>query len=129
MNKTRKARIRALDAKAKARELEQAKQQFQKLSTMVGGFARSSTVRLPKPVPHIRDSDIANARTQATIVKTVNKMQEPKYSPEMQARENKAKAQYELMKMRTAPVANKGGYQYLTDLDIQDLQSGGTRRR
>lgn len=129
MNKNRKARIRELDAKARERELHQSMLQFQKLSTMVGGFSRGGTVKVSKPVPHIRDSDIANARTSAKIVKTVNKVQEPKYSPEMQAREDKAKARYEQMKLRTAPVFNKGGYQYLTDLDIQDFQGGGTRRR
>lgn len=53
----------------------------------------------------------------------------PTLSPEMEARERAAQLEREAKKKRTAPVYNKGGYQYLTDDMIEDMKAGTLRRR
>lgn len=55
--------------------------------------------------------------------------QEQRYVGDLAEREAKAQEEIEVKKRRTAPVYNKGGAMYLTDDMVEDMKSGGLRRR
>lgn len=130
MNKKRKQLIRESDKIARGKELELLERNKQRLLSQVGGFARQGTVAKPKvKTVHFRQDEIDNARGTKPTTLLIKAKPVPRYNGEMLDRENAALARYEGMKARTGPVFNKGGYQYLGDLDLEEVMSGNTRRR
>lgn len=121
------------------KEMEEAalQRKWENLTKQVGGFSRSGEVKAK--VRSKRVEPLAPIRPQSSL-KVVERNKYDEYrvssdkevvrlSPEMQRREDAAKARYEEMKKMTIPLYNKGGYQMPTPADVEAMKQGGLRRR
>jgi len=131
MNKERKRRIRELDARAKAREAQELEKNAERLKSMTGGFSRSK--REPIKVPLLKDNPRVTPFLPAKFDGPPARPGRPQLAPavleNLDVRNKQAAIRTQELQSRVGPVYNKGGYQFLTDSDLEDLRSGRTRRR
>lgn len=133
MNKARKALIRERDKQQRLRDEAELSKRADELKSMVGGFARKgSKANLIKPPVFT-----VSSRVEPFLPAKVDRFTQAKVEPRLQKsvaanlerRDLAAQNKLLELKSRVAPVYNKGGYQYLIDSDLEDLQKGNTRRR
>jgi len=133
-------RDRLNKVKEAVQEQERLLESYRELSTRTGGFSRGGTVdkvaikkRLQEQESLSKFGPRFHERPKSTkpvnVSMQVKQKPNPRYTDEMATREEKAKQEYERMKMRVGPVGNKMGDQYLTDSDLADFKRGLLRRR
>lgn len=87
-----------------------------------------STTLLVIPRRH-RETPHYPSITSAGPVSLGHSVETPRYSEEMQRREEAAQQSIRKKKARTAPVYNKGGSQYFTEEMAKEMSTGSLRRR
>lgn len=133
MNRARKQRIRELDAKRKLQEQQELLENAKRLKSMKGGFSRSEIEREAQrnfvfKVPG-RVEPFLPAKFDGPPIQRKRPKLDKSLLDELSDREKKAKQKLAELKSRVGVVFNKGGYQYLTDSDLEDERAGKTRRR
>ncbi len=138
--KARQQLLRERDRQARLREEELLVKNAERIKRMEGGFSRTP-ITAESRAAFRRSATLGTFNRAADACATPEPVRPapkvvipkpvPKYEGEMAVREKRAQEQYELMKLRTAPVGNKMGYQYIPpgSLDEADITSGKTRRR
>ena len=131
-SKLRAARKRAHAKLLREQEARKLDEQWEKVKAMGSGIRVSSGVEASKKSFATEKAFRRETPRHPSLRVSASELTlpaRPQLSPEMEAREQKALLEIEAKKKRTAPVYNKGGYQYLTDDMIDDMRNGTLRRR
>lgn len=122
----KKKRLKELSRRHKEEELVELRKNYERLTSMTGGFARGGT--LIKTKTRISPPDTLPF-LPAKVDPLITQHKTLVYSGKLAVREELAKEKSLLLKARVAPIGNKMGAQYLNDSDLADFQKGLLRRR
>lgn len=137
-SKAKAAKKREHNRRMQIQEQATLDRNLERLKTMQGGFSLSPEpearkkerkIYRPEPIGYRRESELESLPLGRTEVSPLLDKTKVRLSPEMQEREDRAKAVSESRKGRALPVYNKGPDIYYTDEMLKDVMSGANRRR